>query len=185
MSRFRLFLALSACALLALPAVAGARPGQRGFNHTFPVASGLCAKVANGHTPKRLAGQTDKVAAACATLKTSFTDAQNAYSTAVAPLKQQATDAIKALRATCKEARANHNAAACKAARQSTRATLKDLRAQVRTAGKTYHASVQAARKAFWSTIKSLRGGSSITPDKTVGSDPTTSLPSDAAVVTA
>lgn len=185
MSRFRLFLALSACALLALPAVAGARPGQRGFSHTFPVASGLCAKVANGHTPKRLAGQTDKVAAACATLKTSFTDAQNAYSTAVAPLKQQATDAITALRATCKQARANHDAAACKAARQSTRATLKNLRIQVRAAGKTYHVSVDAARKTFWTTIKALRGGSTVKPDKAVGTGPTTALPSDAAVVTA
>jgi len=182
MSRIRIFLALSLCALLVLPAVAGAHPGQRGFNRTFPVASGLCAKVANGHTPKRLQGSTDKVAGACATLKTSFTDAQNAYTTGVAPLRQQATDAIKALRATCKQARIDHNQAACKTARQSTRTTIQGLRAQVRTLATAYHTAVDTARKTFWATIRALKGGTTITPDTTTGPAPTTSLPSDSQV---
>ncbi len=182
MSRIRIFLALSLCALLVLPAVAGAHPGQRGFNHTFPVASGLCAKVANGHTPRRLQGSTDKVAAACAKLKSDFTDAQNAYTTGVAPIKQQATDAIKALRATCKQAHADHNPAACKTARQSTRTTLQGLRTQVRTLARTYHASVDTARKTFWATIRTLKGGATLTPDTKTGPAPTTSLPSDAQV---
>ena len=182
MSRIRIFLALSLCALLVLPAVAGAHPGQRGFNRTFPVASGLCAKVANGHTPKRLQGSTDKVATSCALLKTNFTDAQNAYTTGVAPLKQQATDAITALRATCRQAHADHNPAACKTARQSTRATIQGLRTQVQGLAKTYHASIETARKTFWDAIRALKGGSSATPDTTTPPAPTTSLPSDAQV---
>ncbi len=182
MSRIRLILALSACALLALPAVASAHHGHRGFNHTYPVASGLCNHVANGKTPKRLAGQADKVVAACTALNKSFTDAQNAYTTTVAPLKQQATDAIKALRATCQQARVDKNHAACKAARESTRATLKGLRTQVRDAGKAYHTAVDAARKTFWDTIKALRGGTNVAPDKKVGPGPVTTLPSDSTV---
>lgn len=39
--------------------------------------------------------------------------------------------------------------------------------------------AVQAARKAFWSTIKSLKGGSTVTPDTTVGPGPTSPLPTD------
>ena len=182
MSRIRIALALSLCALLALPAIAGAHPGQRGFNHTFPVASRLCAKVANGHTPKRLQGSTDKVAAACAKLKSDFTDAQNAYTTGVAPIKQQATDAIKTLRATCMQAHADKNPAACKAARQSTRTTLQGLRTQVRTLAKAYHVSVDTARKTFWATIRALKGGATIAPDTTTGPAPTTTLPSDSTV---
>lgn len=100
MTRLRLLMVISACALFAVPAVADARPGKRGFNQTYPHASRLCAKVADGHTPPRLAGSTDKVNAACATLKTSFTTAQNDYTTATGPLKQQGTDALTALRAT-------------------------------------------------------------------------------------
>ncbi len=182
MSRIRFILALSLCALLVLPAVAGAHPGQRGFGHTYPHASRLCAKVANGHAPKRLQGSTDKVATACAQLKTDFTNAQNAFTTGVAPLKQQATDAIKALRATCRQARADNNPAACQAARQSTRTTLQGLRTQVRTLAAAYHTAVDTARKTFWATIRALRGASNISPDKTTGPAPTTTLPSDTQV---
>ncbi len=184
MSRIRLILALSACALLVLPTVASAHRGHghRGFHQTYPVASVLCAKVANGKTPKRLAGQTEKVTAACTTLQTSLTAAQTAYTTTVAPLKQQATDAIKTLRATCQQARIDHNHAACKAARETTRATIKGLLTQVRDAGKAYHTAVDAARKTFWDTIKALRGGSTVAPDKKVGPGPVTTLPSDSTV---
>jgi hypothetical protein len=178
------FLAVAACALVAVPA-ASAHPGQRGFDRTYPHASRLCAKVANGHTPKRLAASATQVTAACTTLKTSFTGAQTAYTTTTAPLKQQGTDAVTALHTTCAQARANHDHAACRSARQSTRSTLKSLRGQVRTAASTYHATVDGARKTFWTTIRALRGGSSLTPDKSVPAAPTVSLPSDSAVADA
>jgi hypothetical protein len=173
MHRLRLTLAVCACAALALPAAAGARPLTRGFNATFPVASGLCARVANGHTPPRLAGSVAQVAAACATLKTSFTNAQNAYATTVAPLRQQARASIAARRAACRHA---GGSAACATARAQTRALLASLRAQVRTAAQTYHASVDAARKTFWATIHALKGGASLPADKTVGPAPSTAV---------
>ncbi len=51
MSRLRHGLAVGALALLILPAAASARPGQRSFNQTFPVASRLCTNVAHGVGP--------------------------------------------------------------------------------------------------------------------------------------
>jgi inorganic triphosphatase YgiF len=171
--------------MLALPAGASARPGSRSFTATFPIASSLCTRVANGHTPPRLAGSTAQVAAACATLRSSFTTAQNTYTTTVAPLLQQANAAIATLRATCKAARAAHNPAACQTARTQTRALLRSLRAQVHAAAVAYHAAVDAARKTFWTTVRALRGGSTLTPDVTVGPSPLTLLPSNAALLRA
>jgi hypothetical protein len=185
MTRLRLLMVLGACALLAVPAVADARPGKRGFNATYPHASRLCAKVAAGKAPKRLAGSTDQVSEACATLKTSFTTAQNDYNTATGPLKQQGVDALKALRATCQQARTDGTPGVCKTARQETRAKLKSLKGQIKEAAKAYHTAVQAARKTFWATIKSLRGGSSIEPDKTTPPAPTVALPTDQQVASA
>jgi hypothetical protein len=171
------FLAFAAAALVAAPA-ASAHPGTRGFQRTYPHASRLCAKVANGHTPKRLAASTTQVAGACAQLKSSFTAAQNTYTTTVAPLKQQARDTVKAARATIRQARANHDRASARATRHDARATLRALRKQVREAARAYHVSVDAARKTFWSTVRALRGGTSVTPDKRVGAAPSASLPS-------
>ena len=173
MNRLRLTLALCACAALALPAAAGARPLTRGFNATFPVAAGLCTRVANGHVPPRLAGSVAQVSAACATLKTSFTNAQNAYATTVAPLRQQALAAIAARRAACRHAGAS---TACATARAQTKTLLASLRAQVRTAAQAYHATVDAARKTFWATIHGLKGGAKQPADHTVGPVPSTTV---------
>lgn len=175
MNRLRLPLALCACALLALPAAAGARPGHRGFGATFPVASSLCAKVAAGHAPKRLAGSIAQVTAACSALNASFTKAQTDYATAVAPLIAQAKAAVAARRAACHAT--PRNAAACQAARTQARAQLASLRAQIRSAARAYHATVDAARKTFWASVKALRGGASIRADRTVGPGPVTTLP--------
>jgi hypothetical protein len=176
MNRLRPSLALCACALLALPAAAGARPGHRSFNATFPVASSLCAKVAAGHAPQRLAGSVAQVTAACSALNASFTKAQADYATTVTPLTQQASAAVAARRAACHTT--PHDAAACKAARVQARAQLRSLRAQIRSAGRAYHATVEAARKTFWSTIHALRGGATLPADRTVGPGPVTAVPS-------
>jgi hypothetical protein len=169
-------LAVAAAALVAAPA-ASANPGTRGFQRTYPHASRLCAKVASGHAPKRLAASTTQVADACAQLKSSFTAAQNAYTTTVAPLKQQAADTVQTARATIQQARAANDHATARATRRSARATLQALRKQVRDAARAYHVSVDAARKSFWNTVRTLRGGTSVTPDRTVGPAPSTSLP--------
>lgn len=185
MRRNPLIVFLALFSLLAIPAIAAAHPVKRDFNHTFPHAARLCARVADGHAPKRLASSADKVAAACDTLHASFTAAQTAFTTTVTPLRQQAEDAMTALRATCKQARADHDPAACRAARQSTRETVKGLRTQLRAAAKSYHEAIRAARKAFWTTIGELRGGSALTPDTTSGPAPSVTLPSDAEVTAA
>lgn len=176
--------AIAVCALVAAPA-ASAHPGKRSFERTYPHASRLCANVAHGHAPKRLAGSSDQVTAACAQLKTSFTTAQNDYTTATTPLKQQATDALKTLRTTCRQARASGDRATCRQARRETRTALRTLRGQVKTAARAYHVAVDAARKTFWSTIRSLPGGSRVASDTTVGPAPSTPLPSDSAVANA
>ena len=173
---------LAVCAVLIIPAFAAANPVKHDFNATFPHASALCAKVAAGETPKRLAGSADKIKAACDTLHTSFDGAQTTFTATVTPLREQAVAALTTLRATCKQARADHDPAACRTARQSTRETIKGLRGQVRAAAKTYHEAIRTARKAFWTTIKALRGADGIKDDKTDGPDPTVTLPSDAQV---
>ncbi len=170
------------CVALAVPAISAAKPGHRGFNHTFPVASGLCNHATNGHLPKRLKSSSAQVLAACATLRTAFTDAQNAYSTTVGPLQQTANAALKTLRQTCRDARKAHTPDVCKTARQATRTTLQGLQAQVVAAGKTYHASVDAARKAFWATIHGLKGGAHQPTDPSAGPTPSTPMPGDSDV---
>lgn len=185
MRRRSLTVFLALFSLLAIPAIASAQPVKRDFNHTFPHAARLCARVADGHAPKRLATSAEKVKAACDTLHASFTDAQTAFTTTVTPLRQQATDAITALRATCRQARADHDPAACRAARETTRETVKGLRRQARAAAKTYHEAIRAARKAFWTTIRELRGGGALTPDTTSPPAPSVTLPSDAEVTAA
>ena len=62
---------------LAVPGVAAAKPGDRDFQHTFPLASRLCQRVADGNVPHRFADAADQVTAACGTL-------QSAYGAAVA-----------------------------------------------------------------------------------------------------
>ena len=168
------FLATVAAGALALAPAASAKPGKRSFERTYPYASALCAKNASGHTPKRLSASVNEVATACATLKTSFTNAQNAYTTTVAPLEQQARDTVAAARVNCRPAA---DRAACRQARHDARVKLRGLRRQVTMARWTYHDSVDGARQTFWATIRSLRGGSSIRPDAKVGPSPTTSLP--------
>jgi hypothetical protein len=173
MSRLRIGLAVSATVLLCLPAVASARPGQRSFDQTFPVASRLCTNVAAGRGPTRLRPDASQVAGLCSTLETSFTTTQTAYFNTVTPLRQQAL----ALVAQTREACATRPSATCKSTRKANRATLAGLRGQVRTAGTTYRTAIEAARKTFWSAIHAIPGASGITADTGTPVAPTVTLP--------
>ncbi|QEC47943.1 hypothetical protein FSW04_10425 [Baekduia soli] len=178
MRSLRPLLLAGLCALLALPAAASAAPaGARGMAATFPHATALCAKVAAGQAPKRLAGSADKVTAACTTLARDFTATQTTFRAARTSLRTQARTAIATARATCAQARAAGDRAACRAAVRQARGTLRGLRTQLRTARTAYHQGVQAERKAFWTTIRALAGGSTVAPDRTVGPDPGAALP--------
>lgn len=176
MSRLRTAIALGSCALLVLPAAAVARPGQRGFDRTFPHASKLCAHVANGRGPAKLRPASGQVNALCATLRSSFTTAQNTYFTATTPLRQQATALIAKTRATCKAT----PGPTCKQARAAAKVTLAGLRAQVRTAATTYRTSIQSARTTFWNAVKQLRGASKITADTVTPAAPAVTIPTTA-----
>src|SRR5579875_1453445 len=142
MHRLLKVLIVMAVALLGAPVLAAAAPGRRDFNHTYPYASRLCDAVAAGHLPKRLTGDAGQITAACGQLNASFADAQNAYTTAVAPLRQQALTALQQLRQTCQQARQSHDRAACQQARQQTVVTLQGLRAQAKAAAQSYHTAV-------------------------------------------
>jgi hypothetical protein len=175
MSRItRILVAAVFCVALAVPAIGQAKPLHRGFNQTFPVASRLCNHAANGKLPKLLQGSS--------TLRTSFTDAQNTWSTTVGPLKTQAFAALKTARQTCRQAHQAHTPGVCKAAIKTARQTIHGLIQQVRTANQAYHASVEAARQAFWATIHGLKGGASQPTDATTPAAPSTSMPSNSQI---
>jgi hypothetical protein len=173
MPRLRLGLAACTCALLVLPAAASARPGQRSFDQTYPVASRLCTKIAAGRGPAKLRPDASQVDGLCGTLKTSFTTAQGTYFATVTPLKEQATALVTATREAC----ATRPSATCRTTREENAAALKGLRAKVAAAGKTYRASIESARQTFWSAVHSLRGGAAITPDSGTPPTPTVTLP--------
>jgi len=178
----RLFTA-AVLGLALVPATAAARPAARSYDQTYPYASRLCARADAGTLPSRLAASADQIKAACTTLNTAFTAAQGDFTTATAPLAQQATDAIDAAKSTCQTAIAAGDRASCRAALQQARTTLRGLRDQLRTALQAYRTAVNGARKAFWTTVRGLRGGAALKPDGTttaVASAP--ALPSDAAL---
>jgi hypothetical protein len=178
MSRItRLTVAALFCVALVVPSIAAAHPGQRGLGQTFPIASRLCVHTTNGHAPKALVASVPAVLAACTTLHTSFSDAQNAYTTTVGPLKTQAVAALKAARQTCLQARQTQTKGVCLPAVQAARTTILGLRAQVKTAAQTYHASIETARRAFWTTIHALKGGATVQTDPSTPPAPVVSMP--------
>jgi len=164
MSRLRHGFAVGALALLVLPSAASARPGQRSFDQTFPIASRLCTHVAHGQGPIKLRPVSAQVAALCATLSTSFTTTQSGYFATVTPIRQQ----VIAVQAQTRQACALRPSPTCRTARMQARKTLAGLRAQVRAAAATYRAGNETARRTFWSAIHTLRGGTGIVPDTSV-----------------
>jgi hypothetical protein len=182
MSRLRLFLALSACALVILPAVAQAKPHVPGFARTFPHAAKLCTKSDHGKLPKKLQASAADVAAACATLHTGFTTARTAFVTTAKPIEKQAVGAVRTAVKACRAAHKSHTAGACKTARKAAIVTLKSLRTQLKTAVKTYRTQVQSSRSTFWTTIKALPGAAGQPTDSGTPPAPGADVPADSAV---
>jgi hypothetical protein len=159
--------ALTAAALILGVAAPGASAHARPHSYwrTYPVASSLCARVAAGHTPKRLAADTAQITTACTTLSGSYTQALTTYETTVAPIAGQVKSTLATVRDARRTARQTHDWTAYKAAVKQAVATLKGLRAQVRTAQQTYITAIRTARQTFWSTIHALRGAASLPAD--------------------
>ncbi len=173
MSRLRNAVILGALALLVLPAIASARPGQRSFNQTFPIASKLCTNIANGAGPVKLRVDAPQIKVLCATLLSSFTNAESTYFSTVTPLRQQ----IISLNAKTRLACATRPSPTCKATRKDDRAQIRTIRGQIRSAGTTYRTSIQTARKTFWAAIHALKGGATVTADTGTPLVPTIALP--------
>jgi hypothetical protein len=162
----RTALAVAAVTLgLAAPAAsAHARP--RSYWRTFPVASSLCARVAAGHAPKRLAADAAQITAACTTLGNSYNQAVTTYQDAIAPIAGEVKSTLESVHAARQTARQTGDWTAYDAAVKQADATLKGLRAQVRADQQTYVTAIRAARQTFWSTIHALRGAGSLPGDK-------------------
>lgn len=163
--KIRAALTLAAVVLGVAAPAASAHHRPHSYGRTYPHASSLCAQVAAGHTPKRLAADTAQITAACTTLNTSYTQALTTYQTAVAPIVGQVKTTLANVRAARRDARQTHDWTAYKTTVQQAIATLKGLRAQVRTAQQAYVASIRSARQTFWTTVRALRGASSLPAD--------------------
>jgi hypothetical protein len=159
--------ALSAAAVILGVAAPGASAHAHPHSYwrTYPAASSLCARVAVGHAPKRLAADVAQISAACTTLNSSYTQALTTYQTAVAPIAGQVKATLANVRAARRTARQTHDWTAYKATVKQAVTTLKGLRAQVRAARQAYVAAIRAARQTFWSTIHALRGAASLPGD--------------------
>jgi hypothetical protein len=155
-------------AALAVPGIAAAQPGARDFGHTFPLASRLCQRVADGHVPKRFTDSAADVTAACDTLHSAY-DAAVAAAPDTTAAKQAIADAKASVKSACLQ---TEDRSSCRAAIQQARASLKSARSTYRDGVKTYHQSIRAARRAFWTTVKGLRGGRPAT-DPTTTTNPT------------
>jgi hypothetical protein len=147
-------LAISALALLVLPAAASARS----FERTYPRAAALCAAVDAGRTPAGLAGAVAQVKSACASLKAAHAGAEASFKAATAGLEAQMAAIGANARAACADALAARNFAACAAAMRTARAALRPLQAQWRTAARAHRSALASAGQSFWRTLRSLRG---------------------------
>jgi len=150
--RLRPALALGALALLALPAAASARS----FDATYPRAARLCAAVAAGQPPARLAGKTVQATAACDTLEAAFDSANLTFTRVAAPIDVQMHAIGENARATCAAAFAARNPAACRAALASARAALRPLMAAWRTAARAQRQAIIAAGLTFTATMRTI-----------------------------
>ena len=158
-------LTVAAVALGVAAPAASAHANPRGYAHTYPVASSLCARVAAGHTPKRLAADTTAITAACSTLSDSYQQALGTYETAVAPIAGQVTSTVQTVRAARQTAEQTQSWTAYRAAVAEARTTLKGLRSQERAARQAYVAAVRTARQTFWTTIHALPGARTLPAD--------------------
>lgn len=156
---------LAVIAFGAFAPVASAHAHPRSYSRTYPVASRLCARVAAGHTPRRLAGDTSAINTACGTLSNSYQQALSTYQAAVAPIAADVSSTLQTLVAARQAAVQSRDWSAYAAAVQQTLSTFRSLRAQERSAARAYVTAIRAARRTFWSTVHSLAGAASLPAD--------------------
>jgi hypothetical protein len=128
-------------AALAAPGVAAAKPGDRDFQQTFPVASRVCEKHADNQ----------QVAEACDALHAAY-DAAVAAAPSRDALEQAIEDAKTSVQSACQ----GEDRSGCRAAIQSARSSVRSARQAYREAVRGYHEAIQTARKEFWTAVKGL-----------------------------
>ena len=156
---------LAVAATLGFTGVASAKAGDRSFQQTYPYASALCAKVNSGHTPPKLKSSEAQVKQACATLENAFGPLQAAVQSANSQFTTGVANARAATQAACAKGQPRPH---CRQVRRQDRLMIMTLRQQHRAAVRLYYTSIEANRRTFWSTIRSLRGGSSVKPDRPI-----------------
>lgn len=147
-------LAISCALAGALPAAAGAAPGEDTIQQALPAAVALCARIASGEVGKRMKAAAAQTSAACTTLEAEFASAQTAVLSARQTLSAEIASARGESAGACSEPEAVE---ACLLARRQSRAALAPLQAQLHAAQRAYFASVIHARDAFWTAIEAVR----------------------------
>jgi hypothetical protein len=147
---------LGTAAALVFPAAAGAKPGEKTFAQTYPLASTVCAKVAAGTERKRLKPFVTQVTADCMALQTAFTTATTTVVAARASIEPPLNAARTAVKTACPTPK--DTAPGCMAAERANRASIHALAKALHASVRTYFASIEGARAVFWAAIKSLPG---------------------------
>jgi hypothetical protein len=153
--------AAAAIATLALPSAAGATAGKKSFNQTYPVASRLCAEVAQGKGPKRLRRNAARVLVDCSALQSSFNASRSAVLLTFASLAAQGSAARAGLAKPC----TGPHRLACDRTHNKDRHLLGGLSRQHIRAARLYYSSIEASRLSFWSAIRALPGGKDLRED--------------------
>lgn len=162
------FAAAASTLVLAFPGVAGAahHAGEHNFEQSFPVASKLCANVANGGGPKRLRSSAAAVLADCTVLQNNF----NASRASVIATEAAIASALAADKAASKAAcigKPTHPVQ-CGLARRQSKILRHRLGREKFFAARAYWRTLEADRAAFWAEIRALPGGKGLAPDKPI-----------------
>jgi hypothetical protein len=149
-----------AAAALAGASSAGALPAPVTFQHVYPAASKLCAKVAKGGGPVKLRPSATSVLADCATLESGFNTALAAELAALPPIET----ALAAARSTTATAcpTPHSKAALCLKTRHTEHPVIATLEKQRHSVTRAYRTTVETNRLAFWHAIQALPGGANI-----------------------
>jgi hypothetical protein len=151
--------AVAAAALsAACTATAGAAPdtSPRTYQQTYPVATRLCAAVAQGEGPAHLRPYAAQALAGCVTLENGYNAALAARLAALEPVVTALASERHAAPGACLHPR--QQAPACALERQSRRAAIKSLEGERRSVVRAFHQALEANRQAFWGTIHALPG---------------------------
>ena len=146
----------AAAAPFAVPAAASATAGDKTLAQTYPVASGLCAKVTAGTENKHLKLYAPQVLADCTALQSEFTATQSAVllartTIAVQIASERTTTAVAC--PTPKDVKA-----ACLHVRRADRTAILALQRQRVHAVRLYYTTIETARDHFWKAIRALPG---------------------------